>query len=218
MAREVPFNDETHAKLLEAAGEVFAEKGFHGSTIREICNLAGTNVASVNYHFGDKLALYAEVLKIAVNAAETGAWRAQDDSVPPEESLKMFIRFMFRNFQRPDKLGWHLKLLMHEMAHPTPAFADVINEVIRPNFRKLSGIVSRITGFPANDDRTRMCVFSIMGQIIFYVHGRIVLGGLWPEMKMNEERMEQISSHIVEFTLCSLRALPKESTRSRKHK
>ena len=50
----------TRGKLLVAAGEIFAEKGFRDATIAEICRQAGTNIAAVNYHFGSKEALYRE--------------------------------------------------------------------------------------------------------------------------------------------------------------
>src|SRR5271170_5428548 len=52
----------TREHLLEAAGHVFAKKGFERSTAKEICERAGTNTAAVNYHFGGIEALYAAVL------------------------------------------------------------------------------------------------------------------------------------------------------------
>ena len=58
--------DPTREKLLEAAGPVFANRGYQAAKIREICEGAGGNVAAINYHFGDKLGLYTEVLQQSV--------------------------------------------------------------------------------------------------------------------------------------------------------
>ena len=55
----------TKERLLKSAGEVFAKKGYSDATIAEICSLAGTNIASVNYHFKNKKALYVEAWRQA---------------------------------------------------------------------------------------------------------------------------------------------------------
>ena len=52
----------TRALLLEIAGQVFAQRGYADATSKEICERAGTPMASVNYHFGSREALYEEVL------------------------------------------------------------------------------------------------------------------------------------------------------------
>src|ERR1700720_983492 len=85
--------DPTREKLLEVAEHVFADRGYQAATIREICVRAGANVAAVNYHFGDKLGLYTEVLQQSVRAAQLDAVRnAFEKTAPPEEILRAVIR------------------------------------------------------------------------------------------------------------------------------
>ena len=67
--------DPTKVRLLEAAGEEFAEKGYELARVRSICERAGANLAAVNYHFGDKEQLYLDVLREAHRCGmEPGGW------------------------------------------------------------------------------------------------------------------------------------------------
>src|SRR5205823_3421178 len=56
----------TRVRVLTVASRLFAANGFEKVTVREICRAADANVAAVNYHFGDKLGLYREVLAKAI--------------------------------------------------------------------------------------------------------------------------------------------------------
>src|SRR3984885_4406821 len=81
---------ETRRRLLQAAGEVFADRGFHAATIKEITDRAGASLASVNYHFRDKAELYAAVLRrIADEVAEV---------IPPDDQLVGDAATRFRQF------------------------------------------------------------------------------------------------------------------------
>src|SRR6476620_1356498 len=53
----------TKARVLRAATELFAERGFHGTSVRDIAERAGANVAAGHYHYGSKEGLYLEVLR-----------------------------------------------------------------------------------------------------------------------------------------------------------
>ena len=63
--------DDTQKKLLEAAGEVFAEKGYHAAMFRDIAARAGLHFSLLNYHFGDKDTLYLEAVRHAYERGET---------------------------------------------------------------------------------------------------------------------------------------------------
>lgn len=194
--------DRTRTKLLDAAGEVFAEVGYYDATVRQICARAGANVAAVNYHFRDKLALYTEVLRQAVGAVENEAIRkALDDDAAPEDVLRQAIRAMFQKMCGVDRPDLRFGLMAHELAHPTPALSRVIDEAIRPIYSRLREIIGTILRLPSDNETTRLCTISVVGQIVHYAHARPVLALLWPELKMTPAQVEQIANHIADFSL-----------------
>src|SRR5882762_3772557 len=118
-----PDLDATRARLIDAAGEVFAEHGFQATTVREICTQAGANVAAVNYHFRDKMGLYDAVLKESLCVAGHEAFRQlATQSKSPEEALRITIFGMLsRMSQAAERGAWHVRIMAHEMAQPTEA-------------------------------------------------------------------------------------------------
>src|SRR3954454_20334276 len=121
-------SDATRDRLIETACSVFAEVGYRAATIRDICAKAGVNVASVNYHFGDKLGLYTEVLSHSAGAETQSRIRAAvAGSDSPEEALRAFVRGMFDKMCRADRPAWHVKIMVQEMANSTPALPSVVD-------------------------------------------------------------------------------------------
>jgi AcrR family transcriptional regulator len=52
---------DTKEKIIETAGELFAQKGYEGTSVRDIAAMADVNLASINYHYENKQNLYYEV-------------------------------------------------------------------------------------------------------------------------------------------------------------
>jgi len=197
--------DPTREKLLEIAGPIFADRGYQATTIREICAGAGANVAAINYHFGDKLGLYTEVLQQSVRAAQLLAVKnAFDQNTPPEDILRALIRARLRSINGKDLPDWHSRLLAHEFAQPTPALRQLVDEVTRPICKRLLELIGGMIGFPPNDDNTRLCAISVVGQVFAYVLPGPLLREIWPELKMTPEQVERIADHIADFSLSYL--------------
>jgi AcrR family transcriptional regulator len=203
--------EETRSKLMLAAGEVFAEVGYQAATTREICARAGANIAAVNYHFGDKLGLYTEMLKGAVLQGENRFVDAALEAKTPEEALRNFILGMFRKMSEGDRPAWYVKVMTHELAQPTPGLNAVVDNLIRPNAEILCGIVGRIIDRPALHPQTRMCAHSIIGQVVHYMHARPVLNLLWPEWQMTPESLNEIAKHIADFSLAALKGIRRQT-------
>src|SRR5471030_1095650 len=109
----------TSDRIIAAAGAVFAERGFRSTTIRQITTRAGVNLAAVNYHFRDKEALYAQVLR---EAKRHVSWiRIKELDGPPEKKFRAFITLFVSSLLDPKRPSWHGRVLAMEMANPTPA-------------------------------------------------------------------------------------------------
>jgi TetR/AcrR family transcriptional regulator, regulator of cefoperazone and chloramphenicol sensitivity len=208
---DTKYDDPTRAKLLDAAGNVFAEYGFRAATVREICARANANVAAVNYHFGDKVGLYLEVLRDTLTVVQTDSLQeALTHSGTPEQALRIFIAAVLRRIFGKGEQSLRTRIMVHELAQPSSALPQVIEEVIRPNYDKLRQLVGHILGCNPDDDVTRLCTHSVIGQIVHYAHARPVISILWPDLKMTPDRFEQVANHIADFSLHSLRALARK--------
>ncbi len=201
-----PANLETDHRLLEAAGEVFAEKGFHKATIREICRRADANVAAVNYHFGNKEGLYAAVLKYARRCAARSP--APDDGVPEselQEQLREFIHNFLQRIFDTGRPAWLAKLMAREMVEPTRVLDKIVQEQIAPNHARLRRIIRGIVGEDVDEEGVRHSALSIVGQCVFYRQGRAVIERLYPEQKFGQKDIERLAEHITLFSLGALK-------------
>jgi AcrR family transcriptional regulator len=205
-------NEQTCDRLLQSAVEVFAERGFKDATVRDICARAGVNVASVNYYFRSKEALYREALAFAFREADRKYPQdaAANPELPPEERLRQFILAMVHRLMDDSHLGFHGRLIAREIADPTVALDHIVETVMRPRFLALRDILPRLAGpgwDPADIDRL---VHNIIGQCLVYRHSRPLIERLCPEIIAGPEAVERTAELIVRFSLAALRQLAAE--------
>jgi AcrR family transcriptional regulator len=202
-------NQTTRERLLEAAGEVFARRGFRAATIREICRWAGANVAAINYHFGDKSKLYAEVLKhgltLALRKYPPNLGLPEDAGY--EERLKGFIRSFLLRMLDEGRPAWHGQIMAREIADPTDALDTVVEESIRPQIDLLRQIIQGLVGPDFSEARVRLCGASIVGQCMYYRHARPVVTRLYPEINYSQGNIESIAEHVAQFSLAALKQM-----------
>lgn len=207
----------TRRHLLDAAGEVFAEKGYRDATIRDICNRAGANVAAVNYHFGDKAALYAEVLADLSEIARERFPITLDlpPQATPQERLHAFVRSFLWRVLSSDLAARHGRLMAREMVEPTGALDRLVEERIRPEAEALRGIITEILGPDAPRDQIQLAGLSVVGQILFYSHCAPVLNRLFREDAFDVTRLERLADHITTFSLAAMDGLSGRTVHTR---
>lgn len=203
-----PASDEvTRTRLLEAAGPIFASEGFHKAKIRSICARAGANVAAVNYHFGDKLGLYTEVLRYSISAAVIDPHLlANAAHVPVEAKLRAFVRMMLNSVFKATRPAWYMKLVLQEMSNPTPAVDELVKQFIRPRYRLLCELIGGMLGQPPKSRITQLCAHSVVGQARHYLIANVVIERVWPEFTFTAEELEELTNHITLFSLAGIKA------------
>jgi AcrR family transcriptional regulator len=199
-----PVEDTRHL-ILDAAGEIFAQNGFHATTVRQITRAAGVNIAAINYHFGDKKELYLCVLQRAYQSASR---TAEADLVgPARERLRTFIRNFLGYLLDPKRPEWQGILIAREMARPSPALDRLVAESVGPMKRRIGGIVRELLGPGVPDMRVSLSCLSIIGQCLHYVHCREMIARLFSDGRRVTRDVDALAAHIYEFSLAGLNAL-----------
>jgi TetR/AcrR family transcriptional regulator len=172
---------EPRQRILDAAAEVFAERGFGGAGVDEIARRAGVNKAMLYYHVGDKAALFGEVVSTNVATiahAVTAALAATDD---PRERLRAIPRAFARTVRQRPYLP---QLMLREIAaggpnlppHAVEQIAEIMgmtravleDGVARGTFRRVDPFIAHLLligalMFMANALRMRERFSSVLG-------------------------------------------------------
>ncbi len=204
-------------QLLEAAGEVFAEKGFHGATSREICLRAGMNLAAVNYHFGGFEVLYIATLKEAHRRADIlPPDKAGAAALPAREKLRVFVRDLAGRLSQSTAGSWEMRLVSREMVIPTFAQKDFVATSIAPRRAHLKAIIGEIIDRPAEDPLVGRCLLTVIAPcIMLSVINRSSLETFLPDLVVGGDGIEALVSHIERFVFAGLDAVAVECLQSR---
>ncbi|MFQ5667722.1 MAG: CerR family C-terminal domain-containing protein [Candidatus Binatia bacterium] len=213
----------TKSRLIAAASDLFAERGFHGTTARDIAARAAVNLAAGNYHYGSKKALYLEVLR--AQFAETRALLARRGATKPATALDRLSRAKLEALLQAraqamlDLLigpppGLHGTLMQREMTDPSEALPVIVDEFIRPMLGEMAEIVARLAPRLARED-VRRCIFSIMGQVAFYRFARPAMLQILGRREYPRRFARQLARHITEFSLGGLQQVAARHQRSR---
>ena len=187
-------------RLLEAASEEFAEKGYEGATVRDIVARAHANLNSVNYYFGSKQELYVEVMRYQVALSDAAHPQVMRDAAPgddPALELRAAVRRLVTFMLDPNSLLPRLYAL--ELVNPSPAFESAAAGGFEQS--ALHGAVRALLGPRADDKLVARCVRTVYSQCAYYMLVRKVLPIVDPGFVADERTLDELTHHITEFTL-----------------
>jgi AcrR family transcriptional regulator len=189
--------------LIQAAGEVFAEKGFRAAQVRDICRRARANVAAVNYHFRNKAGLYEAVLRHAHRSAteKYPLAAALSPQADPTARLGTLIEAFLRRLLEGGWPSWHGKLMMQEFADPTPALGRICRDYFRPTLEVFRTTLAPLVANPRALDRTTL---TVLGMCVFYRLADNPLRMMNHPPPGTPQGIGDLARHITEFTLGGL--------------
>jgi len=207
-------NKATRERLIDAAGELFAEKGFKETTVREICDKADANLAAVNYYFRDKENLYQEVLYTVVSKMADKSFLEilEETDKSFRDRIYLFVRtFLSRRFD-PQAPSWHFELIARQMVESPESLKNKVSQNIRTHHNILSNIISEFLGQEASPELVHKCVFSIVGQYLIYIMMHHPHSPIPEDLKveMTPEDIEVRANHIADFSIAALEKIKKD--------
>jgi TetR/AcrR family transcriptional regulator, regulator of cefoperazone and chloramphenicol sensitivity len=196
----------TRSRLLEAAADVFAERGYHAATIKEITDRAGASLASVNYHFRDKSELYAAVLR-QIGERIVHAIPPDEQLIgSPETRFRQFIQWFCVKAGDCSKSPAEQVLFTRELAQPSPEFEWLLKNHVRPLFDKLSALIAELLAVPVTDESVGLFAASVFGQCSYFMRNLKLLSRLHPQFTETPD-IQRIASHIADFSLAALHSV-----------
>jgi TetR/AcrR family transcriptional regulator, regulator of cefoperazone and chloramphenicol sensitivity len=199
---------EKRRRLLEAAGEVFAERGFKGATIQEISQRANANIASVNYHFRDKETLYHEVFRYALSQSRDAynQYPADETERRPAQRLRNGIYRSVKSMFRADRAPWQPMIFFREMLEPTSVLDSLIEENMRPHQHMLGDLVRDL--LPDADDHViHFCALAINALCSNFQGVEKYIKRLYPDDHFGAESADELAELITRFVLGAIKGL-----------
>lgn len=208
-------------RLVDAAEELFCERGFKGTSIRDIAASAGCNIASVNYYFGSKEKLYEQVWHRHLIPMRDARIASIDKvmsqaGVQPdlEDLLRSFADTFVGSMVDTNMTSRLSKLMAREYidSHlPTNMFVD---EVMKPTITAMHRALEK-TCPDLDESKVLLVVFSIVGQLVHLVHVKTMLEHGGDDLSVPIFDSDEAINHIVQFSASGIRAYTPIQTNSK---
>jgi AcrR family transcriptional regulator len=211
-------NDQTKERILDAAEALFALKGYHAVSVREITGVAKCNLAAVNYHFGNKQNLYMEVFRSRWLPRAVRIQKCFQDSLNANSvvTLSAVVQALAQAFLEgplsEEERNRHHQLISSELAKPTDAFNLVTEQAFRPLFKSLLQDLRSVLPDDIEEEQLALYIFSIFAMVLYFNFARPLITNL-SGYEYDDGFKARLVDHIVELSINGLGANRKETSR-----
>ena len=199
----------TKDRILEAACELFALKGFHTATVGEISQKAACNIAAINYHFGSKAKLYTETWRYA-HACGHELYESIQPSLnlPGDQRLRAYILFLLNLLSNEKELKSLHLLHEREFLSPTGLVDDLWRELRDPLRVGFIEVIQSILGERGTQEDAQFCevmVINLCRSIL--KHNRRQNPEYFGDLEITQEFLETMADTLTCFSLAGIKAV-----------
>jgi AcrR family transcriptional regulator len=212
----------TRSRLLDVAEQLFAEQGFGETSVRDITQAAGANLAAVNYHFGSKDNLYVEVFRrrlVELRDHRINSIRAAMNR--PNATLEDVVRAFALSFIEPlknhERGRMMCNLYSREMMHPLLPKGMIFVEMIFPIKQTMTAALDQVC--PGLDEKIKIFVMhSLVGQLLHFLQS----SEMYQQNGIDDNPLADMQlwvEHVVRFTTAGIQSMcPPDGGRNGKSK
>jgi len=200
----------TKLALIQAAGKLFAEKGFEGASVRAIADAAGANIAAVNYHFGSKENLLTEALRYVVSKHPDlggyGIWGGEgrfDTPAAVADTIYGTVKARFSSYFSPARPRWHSQLLMRSLLKPSEALRAIVEQVFRPDHEELQQLFHKADP-SLTAEQAQLWAFSFEALMVFYVLAEAPILIFLGKEEYDEAFLEAAADHAARTIIAAM--------------
>ncbi len=125
------FNDK-QVQIIETAEKLFADKGFDGTSVRDIADEAGVNVAMISYYFGSKEKLLEALFTYrAAGTTQVLEGMLQNKELDPFQRVNMMIDYYVDKFH--NQHCFHKIMMREQVAIQRTATSVLIHDFKKRN-------------------------------------------------------------------------------------
>ena len=201
-------SNHTRERLLEKAEDLFAQRGYHGVSVREITAAAKCNMASVNYHFSNKKNLYLEMFRTRWIPREKRMYDAflaslaEEKAPSPTQIITALARAYLKGPLTDEEYRRHRQLIVREMYTPTEAFEVAADQTLRPLFETLYSLLKPFFGNGLEGNLT-FDIMSIYGIVLYLNYSRPMVTRITGK-EYDDTFKTLLIDHMVRFSMNGL--------------
>jgi AcrR family transcriptional regulator len=202
----------TREDILKSAAELFSERGYDKTTVRDICRHAGANVAAVNYHFKGKSGLGESVIDMLFENVRENQMKIllkdmeiTDDRKWREAVYEFIYNFIFDRDREEYRNYYRTQLIFRELNSPSELLEKMLKKYMEPLHRQLIHYIRMGLPENASPELVSMWFLSIMSQCVIFRNRQGPMGEAVKIDFSDPEKVRMVTEHIAGIVYAGLK-------------